>query len=72
MKRKHLLILWVAQVVLTWGHLDNNMAATLTAAPATSVNPAAAVDTSTPAIVTGVVKLDGPANVRWKEGDGNW
>ena len=60
MKLKHLLIVCVAQVVLTWGHYDKHMGATLAAASATSANPAAAFDTSAPAIVTGVVRLDGP------------
>jgi hypothetical protein len=61
MKLKHLLIIWAAQVVLTWGHLDNQMAATLAAGPATGADSGAAVEASTPAVVTGVVKLDGPA-----------
>ena len=60
MKLKHLLIVCVAQVVLTWCHYDKHMGATLAAASATSANPAAAFDTSAPAIVTGVVRLDGP------------
>jgi len=61
MKLKHLLIIWAAQVVLTWGHLDNRMASALAAGPATGADSGAAVEASTPAVVTGVVKLDGPA-----------
>jgi len=61
MKLKHLLIIWAAQVVLTWGHLDNQMASALAAGPATGADSGAAAEASTPAILTGVVKLDGAA-----------
>jgi len=57
MKAKLYLIILVVLALLIWARSGRNMAA----APAAPEASAAAADTSTPAAVTGVVKLDGPA-----------
>jgi len=59
MKRKNTLIILATLVLSMWADVSKSLPRT--AAPAAATSPGAAADTAAPAVVTGVVRLEGPA-----------
>jgi plastocyanin len=59
MKRKHILVILAMFALSLWAEVNRGVPGA--AAPAAATSPGASADTSAPAVVAGVVRLNGPA-----------